>query len=75
MEEALTVQSYAGSKPEEHPLRFFSNKREIKIIAIKKRWLTPDGRSFKVLGNDGWLYILEYNETNDQWTLLTIDRP
>lgn len=73
--EVLTVQCYAGSKAEEQPLRFFSNKRKIEIIAIEKCWLTPDGRSFKVHGNDGWLYVLEYNETNDKWSLLTINRP
>jgi hypothetical protein len=73
--EYLTVKSHAGTKAEEHPLRFFSNKRKIEITSIEKRWLTPDGRCFKVTGNDGWLYILKYNPGNDIWSLVAIDRP
>jgi len=53
--ELLTVESYAGSKAEEHPLRFFINKRKIEILSIENRWLTPEGRYFKVIGDDGRL--------------------
>jgi len=75
MMEYLTVESYAGIKAEEHPLRIFINKLEIEITAIKKRWLTPDGRYFKVTGNDGWLYTLKYNPEKDIWSLVAIVRP
>ena len=73
--ELLTVESYAGSKAEEHPLRLWINKREIEVISIKSRWLTPEGRYFKVVGDDGRLYVLGYNGASDTWNLLTINRP
>ena len=72
--ESVTVESYAGSQAEEHPLRFYIDKRKIEIISIEKRWLTPGCRCFKILGGDGYLYVLEYNRDRDAWSLLTISR-
>jgi hypothetical protein len=73
--ESVTVESYAGARAEEYPLRFYIGKRKIEIISIEKRWLTPGCRCFKVLGGDGVLYGLEYNRKSDTWSLLTINRP
>ena len=73
--ESVTVESYAGSHAEEYPRRFYIDKRKIEIISIEKRWLTPGCRCFKVLGDDGCLYVFEYNCDNDTWSLLTMDRP
>jgi len=73
--ESITVESYAGAHAEERPLRFYAGKRKIEIIYIENRWLTPDGRGFKVLGDDGCSYGLEYHIGNDTWSLLTVDRP
>jgi hypothetical protein len=71
--EAVAVESYAGSGAEEYPLRFYLNGRKIEIISIEKRWLTPGCRCFKVLGDDGRLYVLQYNSASDTWNLLTIN--
>jgi hypothetical protein len=73
--ELIKVESYAGSRAEEHPLRFCIDKRGIEILSIENRWLTPEGRYFKVIGDDGRLYVLGYNGANDKWSLLTINRP
>jgi len=73
--EPVTVESYAGSQAEERPLRFYSGKRLIEIISIEKRWLTPGSRYFKVLGDDGCSYVLEYNSEDDSWSLLTVNKP
>jgi hypothetical protein len=73
--ESIIVASYAGSQADEHPLRFYIGKRKIEIISIEKRWLTPECRYFKVLGDDNCLYVLEYNCGIDTWNLLTINRP
>ena len=73
--ESVTVESYAGTQAVEYPLRFYIGKRKIEIVSIKKRWLTPECKCFKVLGTDGCLYVLEYNRDNDAWRLLTINRP
>ena len=72
--ESITVESYAGYKTEERPLRFSIGKRNIEIISVEKRWLTPECRCFKVMGNDDYLYDLEYNIDKDKWSLLTINK-
>jgi len=73
--EPVRVESYAGSQAEEYPLRFYIDGRKIEIITIEKRWLTPEGRGFKLSGDDGCSYVLQYRSANDIWNLLTIDRP
>jgi hypothetical protein len=73
--ETVTVESYAGSRAEEYPRRFSIGGRRVEIISIEKRWLTPGRRCFKVLGDDGFIYDLEYNANNDTWNLLTINKP
>ena len=73
--ESVTVESYAGALAEEHPRRLYIDKRKVEIISIEKRWLTPGCRCFKVLGDDGCIYVLEYNSAEDSWSLLTINRP
>ena len=73
--ESVTVVSYSGYKTEELPLRFSIGMRCIEIISVEKRWLTPECRCFKVMGNDDYLYILEYNIDKDKWSLLTINKP
>jgi len=72
--ESITVESYAGTRGVEYPLRFCLGKRNIEIVSIEKRWLTLGCRCFKILGGDGYLYVLEYNRDRDAWSLLTISR-
>ena len=71
----IMVESYAGSRAEEHPLRFYLQDRKLEIHRIEKRWLSPGRRCFKVLADDGNIYILEYDEIKDSWNILTTDRP
>jgi len=72
---SVTVESYAGSRAEEYPLRFHLQGRKIEISKIEDRWITHGCRCFKVLADDGNVYIIEYNESNDSWKLLTTGRP
>jgi hypothetical protein len=41
------------------------------IDRILDRWLAPDHRYFKVLGDDGGLYILRHDEQLWEWSLTT----
>lgn len=70
----FTVESYAGARAEEFPLRIFLNDRKIEILAIKKRWLVPGRRYFRVLGKDKIIYVLEYIEADDTWNLVELNR-
>ena len=72
---SVKVESYAGSRGEEYPLRFYLHGRKIEINNIEKRWITPGCRCFKVLAADGNVYVLEYKESNDSWKLQKTGRP
>jgi hypothetical protein len=71
----VSVESYSGLKAEEYPLRFNLQGRIVRINNIVDRWLTPGCRCFKVLADNGNIYVLEYNERDDVWSLLTTGRP
>ena len=72
---SVTVESHSGFKSEEYPLRFHLKGRKIEISKIVDRWLNPGCRCFKVLADNGKVYVLEYNEINNSWNLLTTGRP
>lgn len=73
--EPVTVETHNGSRAAEYPIRFSIGKRKIEILRIEKRWLTPGCRCFKVLGDDDCVYVLQYNDKHDIWTILKIHRP
>jgi len=68
----ITVQCHDGARAAEYPLCFFINKHKVEIMRIEKQWLTPGCRCFQVLGDNGRVYVLEYQEFYDTWTLLRI---
>ena len=69
---ALHVECYSGYKADERPLRFRAatpgaQNREVKEVL--DQWYGPGYRCFKILADDGNLYILRHDETTDVWTL------
>ena len=65
----IRVECYAGYRGEETPRRFLLNERRIEIVSVLDRWLAPDHRYFKVLGDDGREYILRHDIENQGWEL------
>ena len=43
--------------------------RKIEIIKILDRWLAPDHRYFKVIGDDKATYIIRHDQEKWQWEL------
>lgn len=41
----------------------------IDVVAIRDRWLAPDHRYFKLIGDDGGLYIIRHDPHQDIWQL------
>ena len=64
------VVCYAGSRAEEYPLRFYLNERLVEVSRVIKQWQTPDCRCFRILGDDGLYYTLEYKQLADQWKIM-----
>jgi hypothetical protein len=68
----LHVECYAGYKAEERPVRFRSSAKDARTFEVAEvldQWYGPGYRCFKVRADDGNLYVLRHNETEDLWTL------
>lgn len=69
----LQVECYAGYRGEETPRRFQIGSRRIEVVEVIDRWLSPDHRYFKVLGDDEGIYILRYDTSTNRWELTLFD--
>ena len=65
----ITVECYAGYRGEETPRRFWMGSRRVEIDTVLDRWLAPDHRYFKIVGDDGALYIIRHDVPSWQWEM------
>jgi len=65
----VQVRCYSGYKGPERPISFRIGNRDLKIDEVMDRWYGPDYLYFRVLAQDGNLYILKFNEREDFWEL------
>ncbi len=65
----IRVECYSGYRGEETPRRFWLNQRCIRVEQVLDRWLSPEHRYFKVLGDDRAVYILRHDVGCGNWEL------
>src|SRR5688572_4348953 len=65
----IYVDAYSGFKANERPIRFHLDEDFYEIESVLDRWHDPNAESFKVRTTDGKVYLLRYNEWQDEWTL------
>ncbi len=65
----ISVSCYAGYRGEETPRRLRFKHREV-AVTVLDRWLSPDHRYFKLLGDDQALYILRHDPVAQGWELV-----
>ncbi len=65
----LRVECYSGYKADERPLCFQLGNRWLTVEEVTDRWYDPHATYFRVRADDGCLYILRHDETEDVWTL------
>jgi len=67
----LQVACYSGYKAEERPLRFSfgAKSRWLEVREVLDQWYGVGYRCFKVLAEDGNIYILRHREAEDDWVL------
>jgi hypothetical protein len=68
----LHVECYAGYKADERPARFRSYGKQAPTFQVEEildQWYGPGYQCFKVRADDGNLYVLRHDESEDQWTL------
>jgi hypothetical protein len=72
----LIVECYAGYRGEETPRRLLFGQRKIEVAEVIDRWLEPDYRYFKLMGDNGKVYLVRHDETAQRWELVReIDEP
>jgi len=67
----IRVECYSGSKANERPVRFYLGGRELFVEEVLDQWYGPDDLFFKVMADDGNLYILRDRRSSPEgdWTL------
>jgi len=65
----LKVECYAGYRGEQTPRRFYLQKRCFQVQELLDCWLGPEHRYFKVVADDGGVYILRHDTGHDLWEL------
>ena len=65
----IQVECYAGYRGEETPRRFRLGTKKIEVQQILDRWIAPDHRYFKILGDDNAVYILRHDAESWNWDL------
>lgn len=70
----VKVECFAGRRGDERPVRFKLRDRDYIIEEIQDHWNGLDGEFFKVLVDDGDLYILRRRAVGgaDEWSLKSI---
>lgn len=68
----IKVEGYSETTGKEGPVRFFLGNRSIEIEEIVDRWYGENASYFRLLGNDGNLYILKKGPVEDGfWELVS----
>jgi hypothetical protein len=65
----LRVECYSGYRADERPLRFTLGERTFEVEEVEDRWFSPEACFFRVRADDGNIYVLRHDETQDAWTL------
>ncbi|MBW1997733.1 MAG: hypothetical protein JRJ29_07190 [Deltaproteobacteria bacterium] len=68
----VAVVAYSGYRANERPLYFILDDRKIKVEGIADRWYGEDHDYFKVVGDDGKIYILRWDRAFDLWHLTKV---
>ena len=73
MKDGVRVECYAGYRGDERPVRFYLGQRLIHIEKIADQWLDANHRYFKIVGDDGGVYILHQAQQTGRWEMTLFD--
>ena len=66
----IQVDCYSGYRGEETPRCIRMATYKIEVKKVLDRWLAPDHRYFKILGDDKAMYIIRHDSVSGQWELV-----
>ncbi|MEW6594135.1 MAG: hypothetical protein AB1413_04600 [Thermodesulfobacteriota bacterium] len=55
---------------EEVPCRIWFGRRQVTVTTLVDRWLAPDHRYFKLLGDDRATYLIRHDVPGNRWELI-----
>ena len=65
----VRVECYSGHRADERPLRFSVGARTYVVERVDDKWYSPGATYFRVLADDGNLYVLKHDESADTWSI------
>jgi hypothetical protein len=65
----IYVDAYSGYKANERPRQFTLDEEIYEIDAVLDQWYEPSATYFKVQSTERKVYLLRYDEQDDEWTL------
>lgn len=70
----VKVECYAGHRGEQTPRAITLGNRRVEVRDVLDQWLASDHRYFKLLGDDGDVYLVRHDVTSDRWELTMFQR-
>ena len=68
----IRVECHSGYKANERPIKFWIGADALFVEAIDEQWYGPDAIYFRIHADDGNTYVLNYNETTDEWAMESV---
>lgn len=68
----IDVSAYSGYKANERPLSFVIDNEKREVRDVIDRWYGEEYDYFKVLADDGRVYLLSWQRNLDQWLLVKV---
>ena len=61
------------ARPEKAPRCFYIGVRKVEVLDVLDRWLETEHGYFKVIGDDGGVYIIKNDVLSGDWELTLYD--
>jgi hypothetical protein len=68
----IDVEAYSGYKANERPLFLLLEKRKLRVVEIIDRWYGMEHDYFKIMAEDGRVYLLRWHRLLDLWFLVKV---
>jgi len=68
----IEVVAYSGYKANERPLYFVVKEQKLGVVDVVDRWYGEEHDYFKVLADDGKIYLIRWQRLRDVWFLVKV---
>jgi hypothetical protein len=68
----IEVMAYSGYKANERPLYFVLEQKKLSVVEVLDRWYGEEHDYYKVLADDGKVYLIRWHGFLDSWFLVKI---